>query len=376
MATIKIKEVKGWFGKGKFINFPWTLPAYLSDKNWVPPLRAENRIRMSERFNPFFHHAKVRYFMAYRDAQPVGRISAHVADQFNEFQKVKWGFFGWFESVDDPEVAKALFGRAEAQLKEWGMTASLGPLNYTVNHECALLIDGFDTPPMILMTHNPPYYQKLIEGAGYTKAQDLFAYRLDATADPPPGIVAIADQIRKRPDIKFRYWDIKHNLHNELIAFHEIYNASWNRNWGFCPLPLDELLSYEFEFKYLLDEEVAFMAEVDGKPVAFSLSLPNLNECIMPMNGGLGPASIWKFYKKLKKIEGLRVFALGVKPECRKMGVGAVFYVDTLLVAKRRGYKWGEMSWILESNGPMNRAIQAMGGKVYKTYRVFKKDLA
>lgn len=376
MPSIKVEEVKGWSGKGKFINFPWSLPDYLNDKNWVPPLKAENRIRMSERLNPFFKHAKAKYFMAHKDGKAVGRISAHVAERFNEFQKNNWGFFGWFESIDDPEVAGALFDRAEAQLKEWGMTSSIGPLNYTVNDECGLLIDGFDTPPMILMTHNPPYYQRLIEGAGYAKAQDLFAYRLDATAEPPAGIVAIAEQIRKRPDVKFRSWDLKKNLRNELIAFHEIYNAAWNRNWGFCPIDRDEILSREFEFRYLLDKEVAFFAEVGGKPIAFSLSLPNINECIQLMNGSLNPVSIWKFFKKLKKIEGLRVFALGVMPEHRKMGVGAVFYVDTLIVARNRGYKWGEMSWILESNGPMNRAIQAMGGTVYKTYRVFKKDLA
>lgn len=375
MPPIRVVEVKGWRGKGKFINLPWEIPWYLSDKNWVPPLRVENRMRMSERVNPFFKHARVKYFMAYRGSKPVGRISAHVAEKFVEFHNKKWGFFGWFESVDDQEVATALLRTAEAQLKEWGMESCLGPFNYTVNDECGLLVDGFDTPPMIMMTHNPPYYQKLIEGAGYRKAQDLYAYRLDATAEPPPGIVAIAEQIRNSGKATFRTWDIKHNLRRELIAFHEIYNSAWNRNWGFCPLSLEELLSHEFEFRWLLDEEVAFMAEVDGKPIAFSLSLPNLNEAIKLMNGRLTPFTLFKFIRGLKKIEGLRVFALGVKPEYRKMGVGAVFYIDTLLVAKKRGYKWGEMSWILENNDAMNRAIRAMGGTIYKTYRIYQNDL-
>ena len=375
MPRLKVIEVTGWRGKGKFIEFPWRLPYYLSNHNWVPPLRVENRLRMSERLNPFFRNAKAKYFMAYRYGNPVGRISAHVSNRFNDFHNTQWGFFGWFESVNDQDAAHALFDRAEEQLKEWGMTTSVGPMNFTVNDECGLLIEGFDTPPMILMTHNPPYYKELIENAGYTKAQDMFAYRLDTTAEPPPAIVAIADQIRRRPDIKFRTWDIRKNLRGELKAFLDIYNAAWNRNWGFCPLDRDELMSHELEFKYLLDEEVAFMAEVDGKPIAFSLSLPNLNEPVKLMNGRLTPAALWRFIRNIKKITSLRVFALGVKPEYRRMGVGAVFYIDTLLVARRRGYKWGEMSWILESNAPMNRAIQAMGGTVYKTYRVFKKDL-
>lgn len=375
MSGIVVNEVSGFFGREKFISLPWHISANLNDPQWVPPLRMENRLRMSERFNPFFKNARAKYFIAYDAGKPVGRISAHISDRFNEFQKVKWGFFGWFECVDDPEVAKALLERAENQLSEWGMEACVGPFNYTSNDECGLLIDGFDTPPMFLMTHNPQYYQSLIEKAGYEKGHDLLAYRIDATAEPPEGIVEIAEQIRSRPDVNFRTWDIKNNLRRELLAFLDIFNAAWSRNWGYVPLAREELLSHEFELKRLLDEEIAFMAEVNGEPAGFSLSLPNLNEAIRHMNGKANPIAIWKFLKAMKKVESLRVFALGVKPEHRTVGVASVFYVDTLRVARQRGYKYGEMSWILESNDAMNRAIKAMGGTVYKTYRIFKKDL-
>jgi len=375
MSSLRVDEVRGWSGLGEFINLPWQLFYYRNDPNWVPPLKLENRMRMSERLNPFFKNARAKYFIARRDGRAVGRISAHESKRFNEFQKNRWGFFGWFECEDDPETARALFDVAEKQLKEWGLDAAVGPFNYTTNDECGLLIDGFDTPPMILMTHNPPYYQKLVEALGYQKAQDLFAYRMDATQPCPEIVHKIASEVRARPNVKFRTWDIKHNLRRELESFHDIYNSAWNRNWGFVPLDLKELLSHEFEFKLLLDQEVAFMAEIDGKAAGFALSLPNLNEAIVRLNGSLNPINLLRFIRERKNIKSLRVFALGVKPEHRRIGVGAVFYEDTLLVARRRNYKWGEMSWILESNDAMNRAIRLMGGWVYKTYRIFKKDL-
>ncbi len=375
MASVTVEEVGGGKDRKDFLNLPWKLFHYRNDINWVSPLKLENMYRMSKRFNPFFKNARVKYFLARRDGRVVGRISAHESYRFNEFQKTKWGFFGWFESDDDPEVAAALFDSAEKQLREWDMEACLGPFNFTTNDECGLLIDGFDTPPMIMMTHNPPYYQKLVENLGYEKAQDLFAYRLDATQPVPEGVAKIADRVRSRPDVTFRSWDLKRNLRREMEYFLEIYNAAWNRNWGFVPLDREEFFSHELEFRYLLDEEVAFMAEVEGKPAGFALSLPNLNEPIAHMNGRVTPWSIMRFIREKKNIQGLRVFALGVKPEYRRVGIGAVFYVDTLVIARRRGYKWGEMSWILESNDAMNRAIRTMGGKVYKTYRIYKKDL-
>lgn len=373
--SLTVDEVRDGRDRRTFVNIPWRLSHYRNDPNWVPPLKLENRYRMSEHFNPFFKNARVKYFIARRNGKPVGRISAHESYNFNRFQNTKWGFFGWFESEDDPETAGELFKAAGETLKSWGLEASVGPFNFTTNDECGLLIDGFDTPPMILMTHNPPYYQKLIEGQGYEKAQDLFAYRMDASQPEPEVVSKIAEQARARPGVKFRCWDLKNNIERELEYFLEIYNASWNRNWGFVPLEREELMGHKFEFKHLLDQEVAFMAEVEGKPAGFALSLPNLNEAIVHMNGKVNPVTVMKFMRAKKKITSLRVFALGVKPEYRKIGIGAVFYVDTLLVARRRGYKWGEMSWILESNDAMNRAIRTMGGRVYKTYRIFKKDL-
>jgi len=375
MSSITIEEVRSRKDRREFINLPWRLSHYRNDPNWAPPLKLENALRLSKRLNPFFKNARVKCFLARRGGKPVGRISAHESYRFNDFQKTRWGFFGWFESEDDPEVAAALFDVAEKQLKEWKMESIVGPFNFTTNDECGLLIDGFDTPPMFLMTHNPPYYQKLVEDVGYEKAQDLLAYRMDATEPVPEDMEKIADHIRSRPDVTFRTWDIKRNLQREMEYFLEIYNAAWSRNWGFLPLDRKEFFSHKTELRYLLDEEVAFMAEVDGKPAGFALSLPNLNEPIAHMNGRVTPRTIWRFLKERKNIQSLRVFALGVKPEYRRIGIGAVFYVDTLNVAYRRGYKWGEMSWILESNAAMNRAIRAMGGTVYKTYRIFKKDL-
>ena len=376
MSNVTVEEVSGWRGIREFVGVPWRLFHYKNDPHWVPPLRVENYVRISPRLNPFHKHAKVKYLIARRNGEPVGRISSHISFRYNEFHDSNEGFFGWFECEDDPETARALLEAAEQKQREWGTNAILGPFNYTVNNECGLLVDGFDTPPMLLMTHNPPYYQKLIENCAYEKAHDLFAYRMDTSQPVPELIAKIAEQIRARPDVKFRKWDIKHNLRRELEIFFDIYNSAWNRNWGFAPLEKDELMSYEHEFKYLLDEDIAFMAEIDGKPAGFSLSLPNLNEAIIHMNGKLNPLTIWKFLKEKKRVNSVRVFALGVKPEYRRIGIGAVFYADTLLVARARGYKWGEMSWILESNKNMNKAIQTMGGWVYKTYRIYRKELA
>ncbi len=358
-----------------FMKLPWKL--YVSDPLWVPPLFFDLKNRLSKKHNPFFEHAEAEYFMAFRGSEPVGRITAQVDKHYDMHWGPGTGHFGWFESENDPAVAKALFEAAADWLKRRDRKKMQGPFNFNINDECGLLVDGFDTPPMILMPHNPQYYQTLFEEQGFAKAQDLYAYRLDATAEAPEDVANYAEKIRSREEVTVREWNMK-EFKNEMERFREVYNQAWEQNWGMVKLTDKELKAHTLELRYLVDPGLAFFAEkADGEVMGVSLTLPNLNEYIMHLNGRLYNLlpTMWYNMVVKKRFRSCRVFALGVKQKFRRSGVGAVFYYDTLMAAKRLGYQWGEMSWILESNDAMNRAIQHMGGEVYKTYRVYEKSI-
>ena len=373
--TITVKPVVSSSDLNLFLKLAWKLNT--QTPNWVAPKMFDIKHRFDKKHHHFFDHAEGEYFIAWRGNQPVGRITAH----FDYNHDLHWGghkgHFGWFESENAPEVARALFEAASDWLRKNGRDKIQGPFNFNINEECGLLIDGFDTPPMFMMTHNPPYHQKLIEDLGFTKAQDLYAYRLDATAEPPADIVKFAESVRAREDVVIRPWNMKDHA-NEMKRWLEIYNSAWEKNWGSVKLTEAEFLEHTFELRFLADPELIFMAETKaGEIMGCAFSFPNLNEYIGPANGHLPGLLPFRWYDMVvrKKFSSLRVVTLGVKEEFRRSGVGAVFYYDTLMAAKRKGYKWGEMSWILESNGPMNRAIQHMGGTVYKTYRIYEKAL-
>jgi len=372
---ISVRPVTTGSDLNAFVKLPWKL--YTGDPMWVPPLLFDVKRRLSPRHNHYFDHAEAEYFIAYRGSRPAGRITAQIDKNYDMHWGGKTGHFGWFEAEDDPAIARALFDAAADWLRNRDRDTMQGPYNFNINDECGLLVEGFDTPPMVLMTHNPSYYPRMFDNYGFKKAQDLLAYRLDATAEAPEDVRRYAEGIRRREGVRIREWKRK-DFKNEMKKFLEVYNSAWEQNWGMVKLTEAELMAHELELKYLADHRLAFFAETrEGDTMGVSLTLPNLNEYLAQLNGhvyNLLP-TLWHPMIVKKKYRSCRVFALGVKQEYRRTGVGAVFYYDTLTAAKRLGYEWGEMSWILESNEAMNRAIRHMGGEVYKTYRIYEKNI-
>ncbi len=372
---ISVKPVTTKSEMMDFIKLPWKI--YAGDPNWVPPLIFDMKRKFSARHNHFFDHAEGEYFLAYRGSEPVGRITAHLDRNYDEHWGGKTGHFGWIESVNDVAVAKALLEAAADWLRTRGRDKMQGPFNFNINDECGLLIDGFDTPPMFMMTHHPSYYGRMMDELGLEKAQDLYAYRMDTTAEAPEDISRFAEAVRANEDIVVRNWNFK-DFDREMDRWLEVYNSAWEKNWGAVLMSEKEFKAHAFEMKYLVDMRLAFFAETkDGEIMGAALTLPNMNEYFQQMNGRVYNAlpTLWYSMLVKKKFRSCRVVTLGVKEEFRKTGIGAVFYVDTLNAAKRLGYEWGEMSWILESNDAMNRAIVKMGGEIYKTYRIYETSV-
>ncbi len=370
--SVKIRKVETKSDLDQFLNLDHKI--YAGDPFWVPPLLFDLKRRLDRKANAYFEHARAEYFLAEKNGQPAGRISAQVDDHYFQHWNEKVGHFGFFETINDPEVGAALLDTAADWLKKQGQVKMHGPYNFTVNDECGLLVDGFKLPPMMLMTYNPKYYQTLVESFGMTKAMDLLAYRTEANTDPDPAVVNFAELLKQRHDITVRNMSWL-NFDQQLDWFVEIYNSAWEKNWGMVSLTEKELRAHSAELRFLAFRfpELNFFALSRGKPVGMSITIPNLNELIIKMKGKLlTPQALGIF---THKFESCRVFALGVKEEYRRFGVGAIFYVETLKAARRMGFKWGEMSWILENNGPMRRAIERMGGVVYKTYRIYEKNL-
>jgi GNAT superfamily N-acetyltransferase len=355
-----------------FIKLPWRL--YRNERNWVPPLLFERKRFLDRKRNPFFEHAEAEYFLAWRDGRVVGRITAHVDRHFNEFQHHDWGLFGFFECEDDPEAAAALLGEAETWLRQRARDRMVGPMDFTTNDECGVLIDGHELLPTILTGWHHRYYPRLIEGSGLSKAMDLYMWDLKVRERDKvrPAIWRAAAEVESKYGITVRKMR-KKNMEEEIGKFLEVYNAAWERNWGFVPLTPDEVRHYAKDLKPILDENWAFIAEKDGETIGAALTLPDYNQVLIHLNGRLLPFGWAKALYYRRKIDRVRVFALGVKREWQHTGVGAKFYELHYDAAERGREKAGETGWILETNKSMNRAMEGMGGKIVRTYRVYEK---
>jgi GNAT superfamily N-acetyltransferase len=356
----------------EFIRLPWRL--YRGVANWVPPLLSERRRHLSRTRNPFFDHAEATYFLGRRDGRAVGRISAHVDHRLNEFQGNRWGCFGFFECVDDARAAGALLDAAEAWLRERGRERMVGPMDFSTNHECGLLIEGHELMPQILENWHHPYYQALLEGHGMHKAMDLYKWQI-LTAEHDrvlPVIYELADTLEEKHGIRVRNMR-KRDFEAEVRRFMEVYNAAWERNWGFVPLSDRELDAYASELKPILDERFAFIAERDGEVVGAALTLPDMNKVLAKLNGRLLPLGWLRVLRERRKLDEIRVFALGVKREYRHTGTAAAFYAAHWRECLRRPIRRAETGWILEVNEPMNRAMQALGGDIVKRYRIYER---
>jgi GNAT superfamily N-acetyltransferase len=326
--------------------------------------------------HPFHKHATMQLFLAWRGKEIVGRVGAIVNESHNKFQEDKLGFIALFEAIDDQAVADALLRTAEDWLRERGMTAAQGPMNLSTNEELyspGVLIDGFDTPPSIMMGHTPRYYAPLFAHAGYEKAKDLIAYWVPA-APTPARLVAASEKILKRNRLTIRTLDMK-KLDEEVARIQEIYNSAWERNWGFIPMSGTEIEFLAKALKPVVNPNLCGFAEVDGEAVGFILALPDYNQVMKHMNGRLFPFGVFKFLWYRRKINAIRVITLGLKPEYRNRGIDALLMLFVFQNAEPIDMNRGECSWILEDNMPMRLAIEKSGGVAYKTYRVYEKPL-
>jgi GNAT superfamily N-acetyltransferase len=373
---VQVTPVRGGSEVTAFIRLPYSI--YKDDPNWVPPLEMERRDFLNPKKNPFFEFGEVELFLARRGGQVVGRIAAIKDPRYNEFQGTKWGFFGLFECINDVGVARALLDTAERWAKDRGFDTLVGPMNFSTNAECGLLVEGFSTPPAIMMTYNPTWYPALLEACGFAKAKDLWAWELSSSAAPPEKVVRIAEKIREREGIKVRHVNLK-DFENEVRRIKDIYNAAWEKNWGFVPMTDREFDHLAKDMKAVVRPELLLLAEVKGEPVAFSMTLPDANEAIKAANGRLTtfglPIGLAKLVLASRKIRRLRLVTLGIKEGYRRRGLDAILYLDTLRTAAKLGYEGGEISWTLEDNHLVNRAIESMGGKKSKTYRLYQRGL-
>ncbi|MFQ6002371.1 MAG: hypothetical protein ACE5KJ_01360 [Candidatus Zixiibacteriota bacterium] len=358
-----------------FIKFPWKI--YKNNKNWVPPLIGERKDFFNKDKNPFFKHAEVIFYLAKKNEKIAGRIAGIVNHNHIEFHKEKAGFFGFFECVEDYEVAKILLDTVRDWLKSEGMVIMRGPANFSSNEEWGFLLEGFDSPPVFMMTYNPKYYLDFMEKYGMRKAKDLYAYFIDKNSPPPPRVVKMAENIQQKGEIKIRSINMK-DLKNEAEKIKTIYNSAWSENWGFIPMTDEEFDHMVKDLKKVVDPNLVFIAEVNGKPAGFSLALPDVNQVLRRINGRLFPLGLFKllWHTKIKnKIDGVRIITMGVVPEFQKRGIDTAFYVQTYNVGVKRGYTWAEMSWVLEDNVKMNRVLDLLGAKLYKKYRIYEINI-
>jgi GNAT superfamily N-acetyltransferase len=359
-----------------FVKFPYSL--YKNDPNWVPPLLMERVDFLNPDKNPWFEFGKVELFLARRAGVVVGRIAAVNDPRYNEFHGTQHGFFGMFECVDDASVARGLFDAAAGWLRAQGFAQMLGPVNFSTNYECSVLVEGFDAPPVVLMAYNPRYYLGLYEANGFGKAKDLWAWELSSSVPPPEKVARIAEKVRTREGIVVRPVNMK-DFEAEVRRIKDIYNAAWEKNWGFVPMTEREFDHMAKEMKQMVVPELLLIAEVKGDPVAFSMTIPDANIALKAAGGRLThyglPIGLVKLLMAARKIKRLRLIALGTRQEYRKRGIDAILYLDTLKNARNLGYTGGEISWTLEDNHLVNRAIESMGGRKYKTYRLYEKAI-
>jgi GNAT superfamily N-acetyltransferase len=362
----------------RFIRVPWFIHReHCPSPRWVPPLLMDRRDYLHSEKNPFFEHAEAAFWLAVKDGKDVGRIAAVEDADWAKCHGERVGQFGFFESPDDPEVASALLEQACEWARARGLTRVIGPLDLSTNYLSGVLVDSFDREPGVNMPYNPPYYGARIEACGFRKAKDLWQWAYDLSTPIPDRILRIADKIRERENVKVRPLDFS-NWDAEVLRTLDVYNDAWEQNWGFVPVGKREYCHIAVDLKRVLQPGLALMAEVDGKPVAFALTIMNVNPVLKQVDGRLFPTGIFRLLWGLKlrpRIDEGRLILLGIRAPYRRRGIDSLLFVDTYMAAKRAGWKGGEIGWTLEDNSLVNRAIEAMGGTRAATYRIFERDL-
>ncbi len=373
MSSVTIKRVENKSDLMRFIKFQWKI--YQNDTNWVPPLIMDRKKILNKEENPFFKHSEAEYFLAEKNGELVGRIAAVKNDLHNQHNNDKAGFFGFFESINDQEVANALFNKAKDWLKSRGLNKMRGPANPSSNDEYAMLIEGFDSSPLILMTYNPKYYLDLCNNYGFKKAKDLYAYKLttDKTLSSDK-VRRVAEIAKKRYGLEISQLNMK-DFNNEVEKVKYVYNKAWEPNWGFVPMTEDELNAMAKDLKPLVEPSLVLFGEIKNKLVGFALVMPDYNEIFKTMDGKLFPFGIIKLLTQKKKIKKCRIITLGIIPEYQKKGLDAAFYWEIVNRAADLGINFGEASWVLEDNDMMRRGLDALNGEAYKKYRIYEIDI-
>jgi GNAT superfamily N-acetyltransferase len=356
---------------GEFVELPYRL--YAGSPHWVPPLRRDEKRRLVPRHNPFFAHGEMTLWLAKSDGRFVGRIAAIDDRLHNEKYRERLAWFGFFEAAD-AEVARRLL----AEVETWGRARSAravrGPANPSLNDSAGLLVDAFDDDPYVLMPYNPPAYGGYVESAGYRKAKDLLAWDIDLTIPCPERISKLAARVAQHYGVTVRTVDLK-AFDRDLDILKSIYRAAWEDNWGFVPPSDDEIRQLAVDLKPVLDPEMVLFAERQGRPVACVVAIPDVNQVLKRMNGGLLPFGLIHFLRRRSIVTRSRLLLLGVVPEARRLGLYPLLISEIHRRAVARGYTRGELSWTLEDNHLIHAGIEAAGGRRYKTYRLYEKPL-
>lgn len=375
--NIQILEVESKQQLKQFIQLPNKI--YQDDSTWISPLFLERKMMLSEKMNPYFKHAEWQAWIALKNGEVVGRISAQIDHLHLERYQDKTGFFGMLEAENDTELFRTLLETAEKWLLNRGINRIRGPFNLSINEEMGLLIDGFNTPPVFMMGHAKPYYLEQIETAGYTKAVDTIAYMMSPDFKAPPVMKRLLTKLESR--INVRPINLK-NFAEEMAILRDIFNDAWSENWGFVPFTKEEFHELGQNLKFLVASEMIQIAEVDGEPAAFIVALPNINEAIKDFNGHLFPFGLFKLIWRLKirYPDSARVPLMGVRKQFQNTRLGpalAFLVIDSVRVhLVNKGATKIELSWILENNDGMRNIIETIGGDPYKKYRVLEKSIS
>ena len=377
-SLVEIISVESSRDLRRFVGLPWKIYDRRQHPEWVPPLRIAVRDAL-DRKNPFYKSADRQLFLALRNGTPVGRIAAIQNRAHNEFHGDRVGFFGFFECRPDPEAAAALFAAADKWLAGRGLDTMRGPMNPSTNHECGMLVDGFDQHPMIMTTWNPRYYSDLLEAQGFTKAKDLLAYFFplqgDRAIELPERYRAHAERALRGHKLVFRDIDLAH-FDDEVARCWEVYNSAWEKNWGFVPMSHESFLHEAKVLKYIIIPQFAFIAEVDGEPAGFMIIVPDFHRAFKAIgNGRLLPTGLFKLLTAKSKLRTGRVMILGAKAEHRARGIFALFMHEMFRRAREYNAVGAEASWVLEDNDKLNRPLTALGAKEYRRWRIYDRPI-
>ncbi len=374
-SALQIIKVENRQNRNTFIRLPWSL--YKDDPMWIAPLKLERSLHLSPK-NPYFEHATCCMWLAVRNGKPVGRISAQIDQLHLQRYQDDTGFWGMLEAEDDVEIFQALLSTAESWMRSQGMKRAWGPFNLSINQECGLLVDGFDTPPSMMMGHARPYYGKRVEQCGYKKVKDLLAYLIDGDAEPSASRKRIIKKTQSR--ITTRMLN-KSKFDEELDIVFSIFNDAWAQNWGFLPFTAKEFQHLAKDLKLLINDKFVRIAYIDGVPSAFVVLLPNLNEVISDLNGALLPLGwlkmLWRLKVKTPKTGRILLMGVLAKYHDSLLGAALAYRVinDTQVAVVKEGMEKIELSWVLEDNIGVRKIIEDCGGRIYKTYRIYSKDL-